>query len=121
MKSIDARLTFSSREVLQRMDFDTMTAAELAEAKKAIAELRLPLPQIRTRRFSPAPRGARIDLRATLKFSLREPAELVEPTRTALPNLHPSPVVLFDIPGSMIPSALMFLYFLHARTNVATG
>ena len=27
---LDARLTFSSREVLQRMDFDTMSAAELA-------------------------------------------------------------------------------------------
>ena len=34
---LDARLTFSSREVLQRMDFDTMSAAELAEAKKMIA------------------------------------------------------------------------------------
>src|ERR1041384_5473468 len=41
---LEARLTFSSREVLQRMDFDTMSAAELAEAKKLIAELRLPLP-----------------------------------------------------------------------------
>ena len=34
---IEARLTFSSREVLQRMDFDTMSAAELAEAKKMLA------------------------------------------------------------------------------------
>src|SRR5262245_10731108 len=31
---LEARLTFSSREVLSRMDFDTMSAAELAEAKK---------------------------------------------------------------------------------------
>src|SRR5436853_6443622 len=45
---LEARLTFSSREVLSRMDFDTMSAAELAEAKKLIAELRLPLPDIRT-------------------------------------------------------------------------
>ena len=44
---LEARLTFSSREVLQRMDFDTMSAAELAEAKKLIAELRLPLPVIK--------------------------------------------------------------------------
>src|SRR5688572_31413779 len=47
---LEARLTFSSREVLQRMDFDTMSAAELAQAKKLIAEMRLPLPVIRTRR-----------------------------------------------------------------------
>src|SRR3954469_7369160 len=37
---MEARLTFSAREVLQRMDFDTMSAAELAEAKKMIAQLR---------------------------------------------------------------------------------
>ena len=48
---LDARLTFSSREVLQRMDFDTMSAAELAEAKRMLRELRLPLPMIRTRRI----------------------------------------------------------------------
>src|SRR5688572_32400815 len=34
---LEARLTFSSREVLSRMDFDTMSAAELVEAKKMLA------------------------------------------------------------------------------------
>src|SRR5512138_2778009 len=34
---IDASLTFSSRELLQRMDFEKMTLAEIEEAKKAIA------------------------------------------------------------------------------------
>ena len=114
---LDARLTFSSREVLQRMDFDTMTAAELADAKKAIAELRLPLPEIRTRRFSPARRGPRIDMRATLKASLRESGELVQLTRSAPRKLHPPLVVLCDISGSMNPYSRMFLHFLHAVTN----
>ena len=50
MIDLEARLTFSAREVLSRMDFDTMSAAELAEAKKMISQLRLPLPEIRTRR-----------------------------------------------------------------------
>src|SRR5258708_40220349 len=36
---LEARLTFSSREVLQRMDFDTMSAAELAQARRMISEL----------------------------------------------------------------------------------
>ena len=53
---LEARLTFSSREVLSRMDFDTMSAAELAEAKK-LAELRLPLPMISTRRKRISPKG----------------------------------------------------------------
>ena len=33
---LEARLTFSSREMLSRMDFDTMSAAELVEAKKML-------------------------------------------------------------------------------------
>src|SRR5258708_39915772 len=68
---LDARLTFSSREVLQRMDFDSMSAAELAQAKQMIARLRLPLPTVRTRRLVRQRSGARVDLRATLRESLR--------------------------------------------------
>ena len=56
---LDARLTFSTREVLQRMDFDTMSAAELAEAKKMLRELRLPLPLIRTQAKQDQRRTAR--------------------------------------------------------------
>jgi len=114
---LDARLTFSTREVLQRMDFDTMSAAELAEAKKAIAELRLPLPMIRTRRHAAHPRGRRIDLRATLRATLREGGEVIPLVRAAPRQLHPPLVVLCDISGSMNPYARMFLHFLHAITN----
>src|ERR671929_1779046 len=73
---LEARLTFSSREVLQRMDFDTMSAAELAEAKRMIAQLRLPLPEIRTRRYYAQRAGTRIDLRRTLRESLREGGDI---------------------------------------------
>jgi len=114
---LDARLTFSTREVLQRMDFDTMSAAELAEAKKMIAELRLPLPMIRTRRFSPHPRGRRVDLRATLRATLRGGGDVIPLVRSAPRTLHPPLVVLCDISGSMNPYARMFLHFLHALTN----
>jgi len=114
---LDARLTFSTREVLQRMDFDTMSAAELAEAKKAIAELRLPLPMIRTRRYTANPRGRRIDLRSTLRATLREGGEVIPLVRSAPRKLHPPLVVLCDISGSMNPYARMFLHFLHAITN----
>ncbi len=114
---LDARLTFSTREVLQRMDFDTMSAAELAEAKKAIAELRLPLPMIRTRRYAAHPRGRRIDLRATLRATLREGGDVIPLVRAAPRELHPPLVVLCDISGSMNPYARMFLHFLHTITN----
>ncbi|MBM3384450.1 MAG: VWA domain-containing protein, partial [Betaproteobacteria bacterium] len=114
---LDARLTFSTREVLQRMDFDTMSAAELAQAKKMLAQLRLPLPLVRTRRLEAAPRGARMDLRATLRQSLREGGGLIPLVRAAPSEIHPPLVVLCDISGSMNPYARMFLHFLHALTN----
>jgi uncharacterized protein len=114
---MEARLTFSAREVLQRMDFDTMSAAELAEAKKMIAQLRLPLPEIRTRRHYPHRSGRRIDLRNSLKESMREGGDIIPLVRTAPRELHPPLVVLCDISGSMNPYARMFLHFLHAITN----
>jgi len=114
---LDARLTFSSREVLQRMDFDTMSAAELAEAKKMIRQLRLPLPLIRTRRHAPDLRGRRVHLRATLRQSLREGGDVIPLVRSKPVTIHPPLVVLCDISGSMNPYARMFLHFLHALTN----
>jgi uncharacterized protein with von Willebrand factor type A (vWA) domain len=114
---IEARLTFSSHEVLQRMDFDTMSAAELAQAKKMISELRLPLPVVRTRRLAPAPAGRRVDLRASLRESLRRGGDTISLVRSAPRELHPPLVVLCDISGSMNPYARMFLHFLHANTN----
>ena len=94
-----------------------MSAAELTEAKKMIAELRLPLPMIRTRRFSPNPRGRRVDLRATLRATLRGGGDVIPLVRAAPQKLHPPLVVLCDISGSMNPYARMFLHFLHAITN----
>ena len=114
---LDARLTFSSREVLQRMDFDTMSAAELAEAKRMLRELRLPLPMIRTRRHRPSPHGTRVDLRSTLRESMREGGDVIPLVRSATTDIHPPLVVLCDISGSMNPYARMFLHFLHAITN----
>jgi hypothetical protein len=114
---LEARLTFSSREVLSRMDFDTMSAAELAEAKKMLAELRLPLPMIRTRRKRISRKGKAIDLRATLRESLREGGDIIPLVHAAPRTLHPPLVVLCDISGSMNPYSRMFLHFLHAITN----
>ena len=114
---LEARLTFSSREVLQRMDFDTMSAAELAEAKKLIAELRLPLPVVKTRRFHVQRNGRRIDLRRSLRETLREGGDIIPLVRAAPRELHPPLVVLCDISGSMNPYSRMFLHFLHAITN----
>ena len=50
---VDARLTVSDREVLQKKDFAQMTAAEIAAAKEAIKRLVLSLDEVKTRRLAP--------------------------------------------------------------------
>ena len=114
---LDASLSFSAREVLQHADFETMTAEEISQAKKMLAKLRLPIPEIRTRRLAPDPDGPRVDLRASLRASLRNGAQVIQLRRRSPQRRHPPLVVMCDVSGSMNRYSRMFLHFLHAITN----
>ncbi len=114
---IDMAFTVSEREVLQHADFETMTNEELAQAKKLIAELRLPIPEVRTRRMHRDARGRRIDMRATMQASLRTGGAIIPLRRLTQEKRHPPLVVLCDISGSMSRYSRMFLHFMHAITN----
>src|SRR5215470_17638667 len=114
---LDAAFTVSEREVLQRADFETMTQEELAQAKKLIASLRLPIPEMKTRRLVADPRGSLVDMRASLRASLRAGADIIPLKRRSQDERHPPLVVLCDISGSMSRYSRMFLHFLHAITN----
>jgi uncharacterized protein with von Willebrand factor type A (vWA) domain len=114
---LDAAFTVSDREVLQRADFETMTGAELAQAKRMIAQLRLPIPEVRTRRLAPDTHGPLVDMRSTLRASLRAGADVIPLRRRSHARRHPPLVVLCDISGSMSRYSRMFLHFLHAVTN----
>jgi hypothetical protein len=113
---IDAAMTFSDKEQLRTMDFEKMSLEELARAKAAIARLRLPVNDIPTRRYARDPRGARADMRATLRAALRS-GGLIELKRRS-PRRRPPPlVVLCDISGSMSRYSRVFLHFMHSITN----
>jgi uncharacterized protein with von Willebrand factor type A (vWA) domain len=112
----DAAMTFSDRERLRMMDFEKMSLDELARAKAAIARLSLPIEDVPTRRFAPDPHGARADLRATLRASLRS-GGLVELKRKSRRRRPPPLVVVCDISGSMSRYSRVFLHFMHSVTN----
>ncbi|MGF1593001.1 MAG: VWA domain-containing protein [Kiloniellaceae bacterium] len=115
-QEIDAALTFSSKEVLQDMDFEKMSAAELAEARQAIRDMRLPIMEVPTRRFRAGGRD-KADLRASLRAALRQGGDTI-PLRWKKPqHRHPPLVVLCDISGSMSRYSRMLLHFMHAVTN----
>jgi uncharacterized protein len=114
---INARLTVSDREILQKKDFAQMTAAEIAAAKEAIARLALPLDQVRTRRLAPSRHGHIIDIRRTLRASMKAGGAVID-LKYLGPRVKEPPIVaLLDISGSMSQYTRLFLHFLHAVTD----
>jgi uncharacterized protein len=113
----ELRLAVSDREVLQKKDFAQMSAAEIAEATRAIAQMKLPQAELHTRRYRPETRGLRLDMRRTLRGSLRTGGDIVNIHRLGRID-KPAPIVaLLDISGSMSEYTRLFLHFLHAITD----
>ena len=114
---LDAVMTWSDRELLQAKDFEQMSAEELAAARREIQRLRLPIMQVATRRFRRDPRGARVDMRRTLRQSLRGGGAAIDIARKERSLRHPPLVILCDISGSMGRYSRMLLQFMHAITS----
>jgi uncharacterized protein len=113
----NVQLSVSDREVLQSKDFAQMSAAEIAEVARAISKMKLPQAELHTRRFKPDARGLKLDLRRTLRGSLRTGGEIVNFHRLGRID-KPAPIVaLLDISGSMTDYTRLFLQFLHAITD----
>jgi uncharacterized protein len=113
---VEATYTASSLEMLRSKDFEQMTLAEQAEARKAIALMRLGQVERRTRRFECSAHGPSIDMRRTLQRSLRNHG-LIELARREVQTRIPPLVVLCDISGSCSNYSRIFLHFLHAVSN----
>lgn len=113
----DLRLSVSDKEVLQKKDFAQMTAAEIAEAMRAVDRMRLPQAELKTRRYQVDARGLKLDMRRTLRRSLRTGGDIVDIQRLGRIE-KPAPIVaLLDISGSMSEYTRLFLHFLHAITD----
>jgi uncharacterized protein len=115
--TIDATATMSTEERLRTLDFELMSMAELAEAKRMLARLSLPVKPLVTRRMTRAVAGAEIDLRRTLRASLRQGGEITALARKTPVTRWPNLVVLCDISGSMSDYSRMVLHFVHAVAN----
>src|ERR1700756_2118744 len=84
----DLRLSVSDKEILQKKDFAQMSAAEIAEATRAIEKMRLPQAELETRRYQPDARGLKLALRRTLRARLRTAGSMSEHARLSLHSLH---------------------------------
>ena len=114
---VDASLTMSTSERLKTLDFELMSLAEVAEAKRMLARLSLPIKPLPSRRSMASFGQGRVDAARSLRAALRRGGEMdvlaLKKPKPRWPNL----VVLCDISGSMSQYSRIILHFLHAVAN----
>ena len=111
----------SDEEVLRSKRFDTLSPDELARLYRLMTRMRIATPLRRTRRAKRDRHGARIDMRRTLRGSLRtagDPIRLARRQRRVVPRRL---VLLCDISGSMEPYARAYLQFVTAAAGGPGG
>ena len=111
-RDIAVPMAASDEERLRGKRFDALEPGELAALYRLMTQLRIATPRRRTRRSEHDRLGERIDLRRTLRGSLRtggDPIRLARRRRRVLPRRI---VLLCDISGSMEPYARAYLHFL---------
>jgi len=114
---IDASMTFSAREDLRTLDFEQMTTAEMAEAKRMIARITLPVRPLASRRTRAASHGQIPDWRGTIRGAMRTGGDIHSLAMRQRKIRWPNLVALCDISGSMSSYSRAVLHFLHAASN----
>ena len=114
---VDASLTMSREERLRSLDFEQMSTAEIAEARRMLARLTLPVKPLKSRRTVAACHGRVADWRGTMRASMRHGGEIRDLATRNRRKRWPNLVVLCDISGSMSAYSRMVLHFLHSVAN----
>ena len=118
-REVEMPLAPSDEELLREKRFDALAPHELAHLYQLMARLQVATPMRRTRRAEKYRHGTRIDLRRTLRGSMRtggDPIRLRRRRRRVLPRRM---VLLCDISGSMEPYARTYLQFLTCAAGSA--
>ena len=113
----DSTLTWSPDELIKEKDFEKMSTEEIQLAVMALQRMQLPIPFIGTRRFKASNNGVKIDMRNTMRASLRSGSDFIPLIKRECRKRRPPLVVICDISGSMERYSRMLLHFMHAVTN----
>jgi uncharacterized protein with von Willebrand factor type A (vWA) domain len=108
------RIVASAVEVLRSKSFADLSEDEREEVGMLIRQLAIALPEQRIRRTRPSSKGARFDVRRTLRRSLRTRGEPFERSwRDRRVRGRPL-VLILDVSGSMSPYARALVQFGYA-------
>jgi len=105
------RIVASASEVLRGKSFADLTEEERARVARLIRRLAVRVPMRKTRRYRPAPSGARFDVRRTLRRSLRTHGEPFHRAWRARGTRSRPLVLILDISGSMAPYSRALVQF----------
>jgi uncharacterized protein with von Willebrand factor type A (vWA) domain len=114
---IEALMTFSAQERLKTLDFEQMSTEEMTAARKLLAEIKLPMRPLASRRSRAATAGRVADWRNTMRRAMRNGGEIRALARRKRKTRQPNLVALCDISGSMSAYSRAVLHFLHAASN----
>jgi uncharacterized protein len=110
---VDVPLAMASdEERLAGKSFDGLEPHELAQLYQLMSRLQLATPLRRTRRYERGRHGQRIDMRRTLRTSMRTGGDPIRLARRRRRFVRRRLVMLCDISGSMEPYARAYLQFL---------
>jgi len=116
---IEVTRTYSDREILRHKNFAEMNAEESEAVKQMMSHLLWKVSERRTRRRR-AGKGHLIDMRRTLRRSLRAEGEVFNWSYRE-PKLKPRPlVVIADISGSMERYTRLLLHFIYGMKAALT-
>jgi uncharacterized protein with von Willebrand factor type A (vWA) domain len=111
----------SDEEVLRSKRFDALSPDEIARLYRLMTRIRVATPFRRTRRAQRDRRGERIDMRRTLRGSLRTAGDPIRLARRRRRVVRRRLVLLCDISGSMEPYARAYLQFLTCAAGSGRG
>ncbi|HEY1596957.1 MAG TPA: VWA domain-containing protein [Thermoleophilaceae bacterium] len=110
-------LLASAEERLATKSFDALEPLELAQIYRLMSRLEVATPARRTRRHVKSRHGTHIDMRRTLRGSLRSGGDPVHLRRRRRRIARRRLVMLCDISGSMEPYARAYLQFLTSAVG----
>ena len=117
VRDVEVPMAASDEEILRQRRFDTLEPDELTQLYRLMSRLEIATPRRRTRRAKRDRRGERLDMRRTLRGSMRtagDPIRLARRRRRVVPRRM---VLLCDISGSMEPYARAYLQFLTSAAG----
>lgn len=108
---------YSPKEILREKNFGLLQEEELEKVKEFVIALSKKMARTISRRWKKGKRGDRIDLRASIRKSIRYGGEIVE-LRMKEPKIKPLRLVFFcDVSGSMDIYSQFFLLFMYGVQN----